>query len=59
MTSFPMVDPFTTEWEIETEYLERVMREENEYASSLGLDKPNVRGEGTAQSVLDYVERNG
>ena len=60
MTSFPMVDPFTTEWEIETEYLERVMREENAYASSLGLDiKPKVKGEGTAQSVLDFVERNG
>jgi len=38
----------------------RMLREENAYASSLGLDvKPKVKGEGTAQSVLDYVERNG
>jgi hypothetical protein len=59
MTSFPMVDPFSSESEIDTEYLERVLREENEYVSSLGLDKANFRGEGTAQSVLDYVERNG
>jgi hypothetical protein len=37
-----------------------MLKEENEYASSLGLDvKPKVKGEGTAQSVLDYVERNG
>ena len=59
MTSFPMVDPFSSESEIDTEYLRRVLREENEYVSSLGLDKPNVRGEGTAQSVLDYVEKSG
>jgi hypothetical protein len=59
MTSFPMVDPFSSESEIDTEYLERVLREENEYVTSLGLDKPKVIGEGTAQSVLDYVERNG
>jgi hypothetical protein len=45
---------------IDEEYLMRVLREENAYASSLGLDvKPKVKGEGTAQSVLDYVERNG
>jgi hypothetical protein len=59
MTSFPMVDPFSSESETDTEYLRRVLREENEYASSLGLDNPKVIGEGTAQSVLDYVERNG
>jgi len=46
--------------DIDTEYLTRMLKEENEYASSLGLDvKPKVKGEGTAQSVLDYVERNG
>jgi hypothetical protein len=46
--------------DIDTEYLARMLKEENEYASSLGLDvKPKVKGEGTAQSVLDYVERNG
>jgi hypothetical protein len=45
---------------IDEEYLMRMLREENAYASSLGLDiKPKVKGEGTAQSVLDYVERNG
>jgi hypothetical protein len=45
---------------IDEEYLMRVLKEENEYASSLGLDvKPKVKGEGTAQSVLDYVERSG
>jgi hypothetical protein len=45
---------------IDKEYLMRMLREENAYASSLGLDvKPKVKGEGTAQSVLDYVERNG
>jgi len=45
---------------IDEEYLMRVLREENAYASSLGLDvKPKVKGEGTAQSVLDYVESNG
>jgi hypothetical protein len=45
---------------IDEEYLMRVLKEENEYASSLGLDiKPKVKGEGTAQSVLDYVESNG
>jgi hypothetical protein len=45
---------------IDEEYLMRMLREENSYASSLGLDvKPKVKGEGTAQSVLDYVERNG
>ena len=38
MTSFPMVDPFTSTSEIK---------------------EPKVKGEGTAQSVLDYVERNG
>ena len=38
MTSFPMVDPFTSTSEIK---------------------EPNVKGEGTAQSVLNYVERNG
>ena len=59
MTSFPMVDPFSSESETDTEYLRRVLREENEYASSLGLDKPKVIGEGTAQSVLDYVEKSG
>jgi len=59
MTSFPMVNPFTSESEIDTEYLERVLREENEYVSSLGLDKPKKRGEGTAQSILDYVESKG
>jgi hypothetical protein len=37
-----------------------MLKEENEYASSLGLDiKPKVKGEGTAQLVLDYVERKG
>jgi hypothetical protein len=46
--------------DIDTEYLARMLKEENEYASSLGLDvKPKVKGEGTAQSVLDYVESNG
>lgn len=45
---------------IDEEYLMRMLREENAYASSLGLDiKPKVKGEGTAQSVLDFVERNG
>jgi hypothetical protein len=38
MTSFPMVDPFT---------------------SAIETKEPKVKGEGTAQSVLDYVERNG
>ena len=38
MTSFPMVDPFT---------------------SIIETKEPNVKGEGTAQSVLNYVERNG
>ena len=38
MTSFPMVDPFT---------------------STIETKEPKVKGEGTAQSVLDYVERNG
>ena len=38
MTSFPMVDPFT---------------------STIETKEPNVKGEGTAQSVLNYVERNG
>jgi hypothetical protein len=38
MTSFPMVDPFT---------------------STIETKEPNVKGKGTAQSVLDYVERNG
>ena len=46
--------------DIDTEYLARMLKEENEYASSLGLDiKPKVKGEGTAQPVLDFVERNG
>jgi len=46
--------------DIDTEYLARMLKEENEYASSLGLDvKPKVKGEGTSQSILDYVERNG
>ena len=38
MTSFPMVDPFTSTSEIK---------------------EPKVKGEGTAQSVLDYVESVG
>jgi hypothetical protein len=38
MTSFPMVDSFT---------------------STIETKEPNFKGEGTAQSVLDYVERNG
>jgi hypothetical protein len=38
MTSFPMVDPFT---------------------STSETKEPKFRGEGTAQAVLDYVERNG
>ena len=38
MTSFPMVDPFT---------------------STIETKESKVKGEGTAQSVLDYVERNG
>ena len=59
MTSFPMVNAFTSESESDTEYLERVLREENEYASSIGLDKPKKRGEGTAQSLLDYVDMKG
>jgi hypothetical protein len=60
MTSFPMVDPFTSESEIDSEYLTRVLREENEYASSLGLDvKPRFRGQGTAQKLLDYVDEKG
>ena len=54
-----MVNAFTSESESDTEYLERVLREENEYASSLGLDKPKKRGEGTAQSLLDYVDMKG
>ena len=37
MTSFPMVDPFSSESETDTEYLRRVLREENEYASSLSI----------------------
>jgi hypothetical protein len=37
MTSFPMVNPFTSESEV----------------------KPKVKGEGTAQSVLDFVEEHG
>ena len=40
-------------------YFNKMLKEENEYASSLGLDKPKKRGEGTAQSVLDYVESMG
>lgn len=45
---------------IDEEYLMRMLKQENAYASSLGLDiKPKVKGEGTAQSVLDYVESNG
>jgi hypothetical protein len=45
---------------IDEEYLSRMLKEENEYASSLGLDvKPKFKGEGTAQSVLNYVESNG
>jgi hypothetical protein len=38
MTSFPMVNPFT---------------------STIETKEPNFRGEGTAQSVLDYVEEHG
>ena len=38
MTSFPLVDPFT---------------------STIETKEPNFKGEGTAQSVLDFVERNG
>ena len=38
MTSFPMVDPFT---------------------STIETKEPTFKGEGTAQSVLDYVESNG
>ena len=38
MTSFPMVNPFT---------------------STIETKEPNFRGEGTAQSVLDYVESVG
>jgi hypothetical protein len=38
MTSFPMVNPFT---------------------SAIETKEPNFRGEGTAQSVLDYVESVG
>jgi hypothetical protein len=38
MTSFPMVNPFTSETEIK---------------------KPTLKGEGTAQSVLDYVDKKG
>jgi len=38
MTSFPMVNPFT---------------------STIETKEPKFRGEGTAQSVLDYVESNG
>ena len=38
MTSFPMVNPFT---------------------STVETKEPKFRGEGTAQSVLDYVESNG
>lgn len=38
MTSFPMVDPFT---------------------STIETKESKVKGEGTAQSVLDFVERNG
>jgi hypothetical protein len=37
MTSFPMVNPFTSESDV----------------------KPKVKGEGTAKSVLDYVESMG
>jgi hypothetical protein len=38
MTSFPMVDTFT---------------------STIETKEPTFKGEGTAQSVLDYVESNG
>ena len=38
MTSFPMVDPFT---------------------STIETKEPNLRGEGTAQAVLDYVDKKG
>ena len=38
MTSFPMVNPFT---------------------STIETKEPNFRGEGTAQSVLDFVEEHG
>jgi hypothetical protein len=38
MTSFPMVNPFT---------------------STIETTEPKFKGEGTAQSVLDYVESNG
>jgi hypothetical protein len=40
-------------------YFNKILKEENEYASSLGLDKPKKRGEGTAQSLLDYVDMKG
>jgi hypothetical protein len=40
-------------------YFDNMLKEENEYASSLGLDKPKKRGEGTAQSLLDYVDMKG
>jgi hypothetical protein len=40
-------------------YFNKMLKEENEYASSLGLDKPKKRGEGTAQSLLDYVDMKG
>ena len=48
------------DFNVDEEYLTKMLKEENEYASSLGLDvKPRVRGEGTAQSVLDFVEEHG
>jgi hypothetical protein len=40
-------------------YFNKMLKEENEYASSLGLDKPKKRGEGTAQALLDYVDMKG
>lgn len=31
----------------------------NPFSSTIETNEPKVKGEGTAQSVLDYVERNG
>jgi hypothetical protein len=47
------------DFNVDSEYLTKMLKEENEYASSLGLDNPKFRGEGTAQALLDYVDMKG
>lgn len=54
--SFPH---YVTNEEADEDYFQRMLKEENEYASSIGLDKPKKRGEGTAQALLDYVDMKG